>query len=34
MVLEIEGGIDAPNMRVVQNKKYGNRNQFWYIDSV
>ena len=29
LVLEIEGGIDADGMSIVQNKKYGHLNQLW-----
>lgn len=32
-VLEIEGGIDADGMRVVQNTNYKNLNQLWIIEN-
>ena len=31
LVVEIEGGIDAEGMRLVQNKKYCNLNQLWEL---
>jgi len=31
-VLEIEGGINAEGMKIVQNKMYGNLNQLWMIN--
>lgn len=31
-VLEIEGGVDADGVRVIQNTKYGNTNQLWKIE--
>jgi hypothetical protein len=34
MVLELQGGIDAEGMAVVQNKNYKNLNQMWRFDNI
>ena len=32
LVMEIEGGIDAEGMRLVQNRKYNHLNQLWFFE--
>lgn len=33
-VLDIEGGVNAEGVRVVQNTKYGNTNQLWKFEQI
>ena len=34
LVLEIQGGIDADGMLVIQNTNYKNKSQFWSIQPI
>lgn len=34
MVMEVEGGIDAEDVGVVQNKDYNNLSQMWKLEKV
>lgn len=34
LALEIQGGIDADGMGIVQNKKYKYKNQLWKIQPI